>query len=304
MDPKPLKILGVPIDLGGNHRGVDMGPNALRVARLNSGLRGLGRTVSDLGNVTVPIPESRDPGNPKTRFLDEIASVCEEVAATVQRELSDGAGLVVLGGDHSAAVGSVSGSSAWAAESEGRIGLIWVDAHTDMNTPDTSPSGNVHGMPVACLLGEGPEALTGILGAPPKVRPENVVFIGIRSVDVTERDLVRESGAHVFTMREVDEMGIRRVMQKAMDLACNGTVGFHLSFDMDGVDCRVAPGVGTPVMGGLTYRESHLICEMAHDSGSMVAMDLMEVNPVQDVRNATAELGVELILSAHGKKIL
>ena len=304
MDPKPLKILGVPIDLGGNHRGVDMGPNALRVARLNSGLRGLGRTVSDLGNVTVPIPESRDPGNPKTRFLDEIASVCEEVAATVQRELSDGAGLVVLGGDHSAAVGSVSGSSAWAAESEGRIGLIWVDAHTDMNTPDTSPSGNVHGMPVACLLGEGPEALTGILGAPPKVRPENVVFIGIRSVDVTERDLVRESGAHVFTMREVDEMGIRRVMQKAMDLACNGTVGFHLSFDMDGVDCRVAPGVGTPVMGGLTYRESHLICEMAHDSWSMVAMDLMEVNPVQDVRNATAELGVELILSAHGKKIL
>ena len=304
MDPKPLKILGVPIDLGGNHRGVDMGPNALRVARLNSGLRGLGRTVSDLGNVTVPIPESRDPGNPKTRFLDEIASVCEEVAATVQRELSDGAGLVVLGGDHSAAVGSVSGSSAWAAESEGRIGLIWVDAHTDMNTPDTSPSGNVHGMPVACLLGEGPEALTGILGAPPKVRPENVVFIGIRSVDVTERDLVRESGAHVFTMREVDEMGIRRVMQKAMDLACNGTVGFHLSFDLDGVDCGVAPGVGTPVMGGLTYRESHLICEMAHDSGSMVAMDLMEVNPVQDVRNATAELGVELILSAHGKKIL
>ncbi len=304
MSARPLKILGVPIDLGGNHRGVDMGPSALRVAGLNDGLRGLGRVVSDLGNVAVPTPESRDPGDPRVRFLDEIAGVCEEVAVVVQREMEDGSGLVILGGDHSAAVGSVSGSSAWAAQNDGRVGLIWVDAHTDMNTPDSSPSGNVHGMPTACLLGDGPEPLTGILGAPPKVRPENVVFIGIRSVDVGERGLVRESGAHVFTMREVDELGIRRVMQKAVDLASDGTVGFHLSFDMDGVDCRVAPGVGTPVMGGLTYRESHLLCEMAHDSGGMIAMDLMEVNPVQDLRNATAELGVELILSAHGKKIL
>lgn len=304
MSNRRIKILGVPIDLGGNHRGVDMGPSALRVAGLNKGLRSLGHDVADLGNVNVPISQSRDPGNPNARFENEIAAACEEVAATVQRELADGSGLVVLGGDHSAAIGSVSGTSAWAAEREERIGLIWVDAHTDMNTPETSPSGNVHGMPVACLLGHGPDSLTGILGAPPKVRPENVVLIGIRSVDPTERALVRDAGVHVFTMRDVDELGTRAVMQKAIELAGNGTAGFHLSFDIDGVDCRVAPGVGTPVLGGLTYRESHLICEMAHDSGKMVAMDLMEVNPVQDLKNATAELGVELILSAHGKKIL
>ncbi|MAB87884.1 MAG: arginase [Planctomycetes bacterium] len=304
MSPQLLKILGVPIDLGGNHRGVDMGPSALRVAGLNAGLRSLGHEVRDLGNVSVPNPQSRDPGNPTARFLDEIGGVCSEVAATVHREMGDGAGLVVLGGDHSAAIGSISGTSARAAERGESIGVIWVDAHTDMNTPETSPSGNIHGMPVACLIGRGPDKLTGILGPSPKVKPENVVFVGIRSVDPTERDLVHGSGCHVFTMREVDELGIRRVMTTAMELACADTAGFHLSFDMDGVDCRVAPGVGTPVMGGLTYRESHLLCEMAHDSEQMIAMDLMEVNPVEDVRNATAELGVELILSAHGKKIL
>ncbi|MEE2712223.1 MAG: arginase [Planctomycetota bacterium] len=304
MSPQLLKILGVPIDLGGNHRGVDMGPSALRVAGLNAGLRSLGHEVRDLGNVSVPNPQSRDPGNPTARFLDEIGGVCSEVATTVHREMGDGAGLVVLGGDHSAAIGSISGTSARAAERGESIGVIWVDAHTDMNTPETSPSGNIHGMPVACLIGRGPDKLTGILGPSPKVKPENVVFVGIRSVDPTERDLVHGSGCHVFTMREVDELGIRRVMTTAMELACADTAGFHLSFDMDGVDCRVAPGVGTPVMGGLTYRESHLLCEMAHDSEQMIAMDLMEVNPVEDVRNATAELGVELILSAHGKKIL
>ena len=304
MSPQLLKILGVPIDLGGNHRGVDMGPSALRVAGLNAGLRSLGHEVRDLGNVSVPNPQSRDPGNPMARFLDEIGGVCSEVATTVHREMGDGAGLVVLGGDHSAAIGSISGTSARAAERGESIGVIWVDAHTDMNTPETSPSGNIHGMPVACLIGRGPDKLTGILGPSPKVKPENVVFVGIRSVDPTERDLVHGSGCHVFTMREVDELGIRRVMTTAMELACADTAGFHLSFDMDGVDCRVAPGVGTPVMGGLTYRESHLLCEMAHDSEQMIAMDLMEVNPVEDVRNATAELGVELILSAHGKKIL
>jgi len=304
MSPQLLKILGVPIDLGGNHRGVDMGPSALRVAGLNAGLRSLGHEVRDLGNVSVPNPQSRDPGNPTARFLDEIGGVCSEVATTVHREMGDGAGLVVLGGDHSAAIGSISGTSARVAERGESIGVIWVDAHTDMNTPETSPSGNIHGMPVACLIGRGPDKLTGILGPSPKVKPENVVFVGIRSVDPTERDLVHGSGCHVFTMREVDELGIRRVMTTAMELACADTAGFHLSFDMDGVDCRVAPGVGTPVMGGLTYRESHLLCEMAHDSEQMIAMDLMEVNPVEDVRNATAELGVELILSAHGKKIL
>jgi len=304
MSSRRLRILGVPIDLGGNHRGVDMGPSALRVAGLNKGLRSLGHDVVDLGNVNVPVPQSRDPGNPSARFENEIAAACVEIAVAVQKGMSDGTGMVVLGGDHSAAIGSVSGTSAWAAERDQRVGLIWVDAHTDMNTPETSPSGNVHGMPVACLLGHGPVSLAGILGAPPKVLPENVVFIGTRSVDPTERALVKDAGVHVFTMRDVDEMGARTVMQQAIGLAGKGTAGFHFSFDIDGVDCQVAPGVGTPVNGGLTYRESHLLCEMAHDSGKMIAMDLMEVSPVEDIRNATAELGVELILSAHGKKIL
>jgi arginase len=218
--------------------------------------------------------------------------------------MGDGSRLIVLGGDHSAAIGSISGTAAFYAQRQKRIGVIWVDAHTDMNTPESSPSGNIHGMPLACVLGHGPTSLTHLLGFAPKVRPENTALIGIRSVDPTEKNLVKESGVHVFTMRDVDELGIRRVMERAVALACHDTAGFHFSFDMDGVDARVAPGVGTPVNGGLTYRESHLLAEMAHDSGRMLAMDMMEVDPVEDVKNVTAELGVGLILSAHGKSIL
>jgi arginase len=218
--------------------------------------------------------------------------------------MGDGSRLIVLGGDHSAAIGSISGTAAFYAQRQERIGVIWVDAHTDMNTPESSPSGNIHGMPLACVLGHGPTSLTHLLGFAPKVRPENTALIGIRSVDPTEKNLVKESGVHVFTMRDVDELGIRKVMERAVALACRDTAGFHFSFDMDGVDARVAPGVGTPVNGGLTYRESHLLAEMAHDSGRMLAMDMMEVDPVEDVKNVTAELGVGLILSAHGKSIL
>jgi len=304
MEPLHLKVLGVPIDLGGAHRGVDMGPSALRVAGLNEGLKALGHTVTDLGNIHVPNPQSCDPHDPRARYLAEITSVCNEVAEVIRRESSDGSRPIVLGGDHSAAVGSISGTVAAHAPGGDQIGVIWIDAHTDMNTPESSPSGNIHGMPVACLLGEGPPGLTDILGPGPKVLPRNVVHIGVRSVDPTERMLVRKSGVNVFTMRELDEMGARRVMERAIELAMDGTVGFHFSFDMDGVDCRIAPGVGTPVNGGLTYRESHLICEMAHDCGQMLGMDMMEVNPVEDLRNQTAELGVALILSAHGKSIL
>ncbi|MAG59002.1 MAG: arginase [Planctomycetes bacterium] len=304
MDPRHLKILGVPIDLGGAHRGVDMGPSSLRVAGLNAGLKRLGHQVTDLGNVYVPNPHSCDPGHSNARFQKEIAEVCTHVATTVERESRDGSGLIVLGGDHSAAIGSISGTAAGYALRGEKVGLIWIDAHTDMNTPESTPSGNIHGMPVACILGHGPKELTAILGDGPKVEPHNVVCIGIRSVDPTERALVRESGINVFTMREVDEMGARRVMESAIELATQGTAGFHFSFDMDGVDSRIAPGVGTPVDGGLTYRESHLICEMAHDSKKMLAMDMMEVDPVEDVKNTTAILGVDLILSAHGKSIL
>lgn len=304
MEPLTIKILGVPIDLGGNHRGVDMGPNSIRVARLNEELAALGHTVEDLGNVNVANPESREPGNPQARFLPEIAETCAEVATRVRAEMARGARPIILGGDHSAAIGSITGSSVHFRDGGEDMGVIWVDAHTDMNTPETSPSGNIHGMPVACLLGHGPPELTDLLGPAPKVKPENLVFVGIRSVDPTERALVRKSGATVFTMRDVDEHGARRIMQHAVEIATRDTAGFHFSYDMDGVDARVAPGVGTPVQGGLTYREAHLIAEMAHDSGRMAAMDLMEVNPTQDVRNITSELGVQLILSAHGKRIL
>jgi arginase len=302
--PRKVRILGVPIDLGGAHRGVDMGPSALRVAGLIEDLRALGHEVQDLGNVPVPTPQSRSFGDPRARFLPEIAAVCREVAEVVERAGDDGALVVTLGGDHSAAIGSVSGTAARLRRRDQPIGLIWVDAHTDMNTPETSPSGNIHGMPVACLLGLGPQELAGIGGPAPKLRPEHVVLLGIRSVDPTERELVRSSGVHVFTMRDIDEHGARRVMRRAIEIACDGTAGFHFSFDMDGVDSRIAPGVGTPVSGGLTYRESHLIAEMAHDCGRMLAMDMMEVDPVEDVRNQTARLGVELILSALGKSIL
>ena len=281
-----------------------MGPSALRVAGLNRGIRSLGLPLEDLGNVTVPNPHSRDPGNPKARFLEEIAQTCIEVAEGVRKGMSDGSLPIILGGDHSATIGSIAGSAAAMKDKGERIGVIWVDAHTDMNTPESTPSGNIHGMPLACLLGHGPEQLVDILYDGPKLRPENVALVGIRSVDPTERDLVRESGVHVFTMRDVDEQGLRKVMDQAVKLATNGTAGFHFSYDMDGVDARVAPGVGTPVQGGLTYREAHLLAEMAHDSGQMLAMDVMETNPTEDLRNITAELGVQLVLSALGKRIL
>jgi len=299
-----IKVLGVPIDLGGAHRGGDMGPSALRVAGLIEGLRAIGHRVTDLGNVPVPTPQSREPGDPRARFLPEIAAVCSEVTATIAREYEPGQGLVVLGGDHSAAVGSISGVAATHGGRGERIGVVWIDAHTDMNTPETSPSGNVHGMPVAMLLGHGPDELVSLGGPAPKVCPENFVQVAIRSVDPTEKPLVSSSGVQIYTMREVDELGIREVMKAAIRKATDGTAGFHLSFDMDGVDAAVAPGVGTPVRGGLTYREAHLLAEVAHDSGRMLAMDMMEVDPAADVRNTTAALGAELVWSAFGKSIL
>ncbi len=214
---------------------------------------------------------------------------------------------ICLGGDHSAAIGSVSGTAAHCAAHGERVGMVWVDAHTDMNTPETTPSGNIHGMPMACLLGHGPRELTHILrpeGAPPHLSAETCAFIGIRDVDETELALVHASGVTVFTMEDVDLLGAREVMRRALLVANRGTRGFHFSFDMDGVDPEVAPGVGTPVKGGLSYREAHLLCEMAASSQRMLAMDVMETNPALDMANKTGSFGVELILSALGKRIL
>lgn len=299
-----VAILGAPLDLGAGRRGVDMGPSALRVAGLNSRLAELGYRVEDYGNVRVEQQESSSPGPRNARYLSAIASTCVEIAAQVEGACDSGRFPLVLGGDHSVAVGTVSGMAEAFRKRGERIGLIWMDAHSDMNTPGTSPSGNVHGMPLACLVGKGPKELASLYGYAPKVRPENTVLVGIRNVDLDERPLVRRSGVRVFTMRDIDERGMRAVMQDAISIASEGTAGIHLSLDMDGVDPREAPGVGTPVRGGFSYREAHLAMEMICDSRRLRSMEVVEVNPVLDEANRTALLGVELVLSAMGKKIL
>ena len=302
--PEKIRIIGVPMDLGASRRGVDMGPSALRVAGLQPRLKQLGRQVEDVGNVQVPQPEEQPYGEKKARFLGEIAETCKGLAETVRKTLDEDLFPLVLGGDHSIAVGTVAGAAAHFQKESKRIGLIWLDAHGDMNTPETSPSGNVHGMPLAAIMGSGPAELTGIAGVTPMVEPRSVSLVGIRELDAKERRFVKESGVHVFTMRDVDERGMREVMAEALRFAGDDTAGIAVSLDMDFIDPADAPGVGTPVRGGVTYREAHLALEMIADVRSMVSFELVEVNPVIDLHNTTATLGVELVLSGLGKKIL
>jgi arginase len=292
------------MDLGAGRRGVDMGPSALRVAGLNDKLAAIGYEVEDLGNVLVDQPESLPVGPTDARYLPQIAHTCTRLAAMVERAAGQGRTPLVLGGDHSIAVGTVAGMSRHFRQQRRKLGLIWIDAHADMNTPQSSPSGNVHGMPLACCVGLGPAELTRIAGFTPAVDPASVALIGLRSVDEIERLNVRATGVHPFTMRDIDERGMRAVIQEAMQHAVSSADGFHLSFDMDAVDPSQAPGVGTPVPGGITYREAHLAMEMVCDSGLMASMEVVEVNPVMDEANRTALLGAELILSALGKRIL
>lgn len=300
-----MAIIGAPLDLGQGRRGVDMGPSAVRVAGLGAKLGALGYDVLDLGNVPVTQAESvRDAGPSNAKFLPQIAASCEKLADLVEQALGDDRKPLVLGGDHSIAAGTVAGVSSYFRKMQARVGLLWIDAHADMNTPDSSPSGNVHGMPLACCVGCGPEELANIRGFAPKVDAANVALIGIRDVDAAERHVVLDTGVRTFTMREIDERGMRAVMEDALAIVLRGTVGFHLSLDMDFVDPDFAPGVGTPVRGGATYREAHLCMEMICDSGGMASMEVVEVNPVIDEVNRTADLAVELILSAMGKKIL
>ena len=281
-----------------------MGPSALRIAGLGERISALGRETSDRGNVPAPIREAAREGDVRKKYIEAIAEVCGHVHVTTRASLDAGALPVVLGGDHSIAAGSVAASAGWVLASTGRpLGLIWVDAHGDMNTPDTSESGNVHGMPLAALLGQPPEELSAIGGAP-AVRPEHTVLVGIRNLDDREKDQIRATGVHVFTMKDVDRDGIARVAERAIALASEGTGGLHVSFDLDVCDPSVAPGVGTPVRGGFDYREAHMLMELVADSQRLVALDLVEVNPTLDVRNTTAELAVELTLSALGKRII
>jgi len=299
-----IAILGSPLDLGAGRRGVDMGPSALRLAGLNAKLSTLGYRVEDLGNVPVAQQESTPAGAENAKYLSQIAKTCAKLAAKIESLITEDKFPLVLGGDHSVAIGTVSGVSHAFRQRGEKIGLIWIDAHADMNTPESSPSGNIHGMPLACCVGRGPRELTHIFDYAPKVEGRNVVLIGLRDVDAREREVVRESGVTAFTMRDIDELGLRNIMEQAIALANEGTSGFHLSLDMDAVDPDEAPGVGTPVRGGMTYREAHLAMETLCDCARMVSMEVVEVNPVLDDANRTALLGVELVMSAMGKKIL
>jgi arginase len=302
MPHSTVAIIGAPLDLGQDRRGVDMGPSALRVAGLNARVASLGYVVEDLGNVPVEQAEAWPEGDARAKYLAQIASACDAIAVRVDDALRRGRLPLVLGGDHSVAVGTLSGVARYFRPQD--IGLIWLDAHADMNTPESSPSGNIHGMALACILGMGPDQLTDLAGFRPKVSPQKAVIVGLRDVDQMEKPHVRESGIRAFTMRDIDERGLRAVMEDAIRLASDGTTGFHVSLDIDFVDPKDAPGVGTPVRGGATYREAHLAMEMIGDSRRMISMEVVEVNPVIDEANRTADLAVELIMSGLGKRIL
>ena len=304
VDSKKIRIIGVPLDLGQSRRGVDMGPSAVRVAGLESKLEALGYVVEDKGNVPVALAETKSEGDPNAKYLKEIADTCSKEAELVIQTLEAGKIPLVLGGDHSIAAGTVSGVAEFYRRSKQRIGLLWIDAHSDINTPDSSPSGNVHGMPLGAIMGLFSGPLSDMYGFCPKVKPDNVVLVGIRDVDNIERENIHKAGVHVFTMRDIDERGMRVVMEEALRLAGRNTVGYHVSLDMDWIDPEDAPGVGTPVWGGATYREGHLAMEIIADHGRLLSFEIVEVNPVLDERNQTAELAVELALSAFGKKIL
>jgi arginase len=288
-----IRILGVPMDLGQSRRGVDMGPSALRVAGLQARLKQLGYQVEDIGNIAVKQPEEQHYGDKRAKYLNEIAETCQGLAETVERTLGEDMMPLILGGDHSIAAGSVAGVASFFRKQSKRIGLIWLDAH-----------GNVHGMPLASIMGYGAPELTDLCNFKPKIEPQNVAMVGIRDLDAKERQLVKKSGVHVFTMRDIDERGMRDVMSEALRFASDDTNGVAISLDMDFLDPTEAPGVGTPVRGGVTYREAHLALEMIADSRTLVSFELVEINPVVDLHNKTAILGVELALSGLGKKIL
>ena len=298
--PQKVRIIGVPMDLGQSRRGVDMGPSALRGAGLQAAIKKLGLTVEDIGNLEVKQPEEMPVGEKRAKYLQEIAETCQDIAKSVDKSLIEGFLPLVLGGDHSIAAG-VAGHF---RNEKKQIGYLWLDAHGDMNTPESSPSGNVHGMPLAAIMGYGADELVMLGGFKPKAEPGNIVIVGARDLDAQERKIVKKSGIHVFTMRDIDERGMREVMADALKYAMDDTDGIAVSLDMDFVDPADAPGVGTPVRGGVTYREAHLAMEMIADSEAMTSLEVVEINPILDEHNRTALLGVELVLSGLGQKIL
>lgn len=299
-----VRLLGVPMDLGAGRRGVDMGPSAIRIAGISAALRQLGYQVEDDGDVGVPAPESQKTGAENARFLDTIYHVCNRLRLRVRRSLEHGELPLVMGGDHSIAVGTVAGVAEFFRSRQQRIGLIWVDAHADMNTPETSHSGNVHGMPLAALLGMGSDKLVRLGDFAPKVQREHVCLIGIRNLDDGEKEIVRKSGIHAYTMRDLDERGMQAVAEEAIGFASEGTAGFHVSFDLDSMDPTWVPGTGTPVKGGLSWREANLLMETVADSHRLCSFEITELNPILDVRNQSGEVAVDIVQSAFGKRIL
>ena len=305
MNQRKVTFIGVPLDLGAGRRGVDMGPSALRGAEIHARIRELGYDVADHGDMDVSIAETRDPGDPKLKYLKEIRETCAALRDVVAAVLEDGRMPIVLGGDHSIAMGTIAGASQFHRKKhKKKVGLIWFDAHGDMNTPDTSPTGNIHGMPLAVALGLGEPSLVELAGKAPMVEGARAAVVGLRDVDMAERANIKETGIGAFTMRDIDERGMRTVMEEAIKRASTGTAGIHVSFDIDGIDPDFAPGVGTPSPGGISYREAHLAMEMLADTGLVMSAEIVEVNPILDHRNNTAKLGVGLLTSLLGKKIL
>lgn len=294
-----IRVIGVPMDLGADRRGVDIGASAIRYAGLNDQLRRLDYQVHDTGNIVVPQPESQPIGNPRVKYLESIVKVAEELADTVTAALNESEFPLILGGDHSIVLGSVTGVTRVHKD----ISILWIDAHADFNTEETTPSGNIHGMILAALAGLGNSRLTGLGGWAPKLDTQKIIIVGARDLDSGERELLRTHHIHVFTMSDIDQRGISEVMHQALVIAGQARDGIHVSLDMDALDPKHAPGVGTPVNGGLTYREAHLSMELIAESGRLIAMDVVEVNPILDRENATALLAVELVMSALGKKI-
>ena len=301
---RTVRIIGVPLDLGASRRGTDMGPSAMRIAGLGNALRRMGYTVAREEDIPAPAMETGTPEDLKARFKPQILEVCTHLAERVVEILEGGDFPLVLGGDHSIAMGTVAGTASYFKKQDKNIGLIWFDAHGDMNVPGVSPSGNIHGMPLAHLLGKGDDDFRNIQGFSPKVNPENVALIGIRDIDAHEREIINESGIHAFTMREIDEQGMAAVSRRALEIVNDGTVGFHVSFDVDGCDPTVIPGSGTLVPGGVSFSEAHLLMEYCADDGNLLSMEIVELNPFLDDGNISAERAMELLLSAMGKSIL
>lgn len=299
-----IRIVGMPLDLGAGRRGTDMGPSALRNAGLADRLHELGYEVRDSGDIPTKTPEVLRVGDDKLKYLSEITRGVGTLAGVVEKTLDDQEFPVVIGGDHSIAIGTIAGVAGHFRKHHKKVGVIWVDAHGDMNTPDTSPSGNIHGMPLAVSLGVGHARLTSIGGEFAKVDPAHTVLLAVRTLDTGEINQIRKMGVTVFTMRNIDDKGIHDVIDESIRIASRGTAGIHVSFDADSLDPSVAPGVGTPVHGGLTYREAHYIMESLHDCQKVIAMELVETNPILDVQNQTAKIGVELVCSLFGKKII